>query len=185
MGAMLECARCGRLFSEELVYAFEFFPDNHLCFDCCESLKQLKHSKCCFGKLTQGKMLGYDPKALPCKQLCPDRNVCKLFVGGTVYEYRELTEEARKQALKFLMKSVKVRKRAPTKEVFRSDTNIGKLYNLCKAGCTLEEFEALCKQLGASRSWALRILRREEVNGHEWTLKEKDGRLKLDYPRKS
>lgn len=182
MEGLLECSICGGKFTPEAVYSYEFFPDNNTCYDCCVGMQQKRHDVSCFGKLTQGKNLGYDVKDLACRKLCPDRVVCKLFAGGTIMQFRELTVEARKAALKFLLKP---KKRPPAKVVFRPETNIGKLFALCVKGCTMEEFKALCDKLDANKGWALRILRREEVNGHAWTYEEQNGRIKIKYPRDS
>jgi hypothetical protein len=149
-------------------------------------MQQHAYDVSCFGKLTKGKLLGYDPKDLACKKLCPDRVVCKMFAKGAIMEYRDLTVEARKAAIKFLLKP---KKRPPAKVVFKPDTNIGKLFALCCAGCTERQFMALCKKLDANHGWALRILRREEVNGHSWKYEEAiEGgakRIKITYPRSS
>lgn len=187
MEGILECCLCGVKFTLETVTSYEFFPDNHTCYDCCARMQQQRHEVSCFGKATKGKLLGYDQRDLACRELCPDRAVCKIFVGGTIMEYRELTEEARKAALKFLLKP---KKRAPAKVVFRPDTNIGKLFALCCKGTTFAQFTKLCKKLDANSGWALRILRREEVNGHSWKYEETvssrgDRSIKITYPRSS
>lgn len=175
MSKPLACSRCGNRFGMEDVLAYDYFIQNLLCFDCCERLKSFAASVSCFGK-------EHDPDAVECNKFCPDRVVCPMFQNGKVYEARDLTEESRKKALRFLRtpkKSQPARGALP----FQRTSIIGKGFLLCMKGCTLAELQALCDAQGADIKRLLRLYRHEIYKGHEWDWSERGQDLRIVYPR--
>lgn len=175
MSKQLTCSRCRKGFNIDDVLSYDFFVQNLMCFDCCERLMQFAPSVSCFGKQ-------YDPDAVECKRFCPDRVVCPMFQNGKVYEARDLTEEARKKALRFLRTPRKlpaVKSSLP----FRRDSIIGKGFLLCMKGCTREELQALCDKEGADIKRLLRLYKHEIYKGHQWEWIERGSDLRIVYPR--
>lgn len=179
----LECGRCQHRFSEHDVCCYRFFPDNHLCYKCCKELQRADHKVSCFGKLTVGKRLGYERSAIECKELCPDRRVCVMFAEGSVVKMRELTQEARQKALRFLLAKDRHGK-PPSRVAFRAGSGLAKAFEFLKRGCSRKELTKFCEDSKIDRPWLLRIMRREEANGHEWKWVESADRLQVIYPRK-
>ena len=83
MAAMnaIECVLCERPFTIVDVQLFNFFLANGLCYDCCRKMYKQDEAISCFGKQ-------YDPIAMECKKLCPDRKVCPLFQSGEIKKLR-------------------------------------------------------------------------------------------------
>ena len=170
---VLRCTQCRQQFSEEDVLAYNYFVQNGLCYQCCEAMRKAPVKQSCFGKKRK-----YDSDALECRDLCPDRKVCPMFVNGSIIEYRDLTVEARQQALKFLKRTVK-RKRPPRPYPFRFGTTLHGGFEMCRRGCSRRELEKYCEKRKASIGWLLRILRREECNGHEWKWADSEGTYRI------
>lgn len=57
-----------------------YFAETGICRDCYE--KRQKSKETCFGKVTEGRQLGYDEAAIECSTFCKDRKVCKEFVDS-------------------------------------------------------------------------------------------------------
>lgn len=86
-GKFLECLICTERFSEEEILSGKYRLETMICSYCYSRLQRKPHHQSCFGKpttnLPDGKrLLGYNAKALECKELCPDREVCRLVILG-------------------------------------------------------------------------------------------------------
>lgn len=84
------CESCGVKFTFEDVKLYNFFRSTKTCFDCYVKGKRQAHRAWCFGKLNRvnsaGKIIrwGYDAeKHVECREECPDKEVCPLFVTRT------------------------------------------------------------------------------------------------------
>jgi hypothetical protein len=181
---VLECGSCHSLFKEGAVTVFRFFPDNQLCWQCCVRLYKAPVTVSCFGKVNTDKVHGYDSNTLSCSQLCPDRKVCPMFADESIFQYRELTESARKSALRFLQQQAPKKHTRVPKVIFRPDSNIGKAFMLCQRGCTMRELRKFCAESDTSFKWLIRILRKEIVHGHEWQWIETPEKLQAIYPKR-
>jgi len=89
----LECLKCTKRYSAKSIQRGEYRLETFLCSNCYAQMQQQPYSACCFGKPSYTvtpenpqRQYGYNPKAIECKQLCPDRQVCKLVVQGPSQE---------------------------------------------------------------------------------------------------
>jgi hypothetical protein len=79
---VLECVECSRLFCKEDVLAGLYRLETMICSYCYARHQQQPHHVSCFGKPTirlhdGSLLLGYNPKAIECKEWCLDRKVCR------------------------------------------------------------------------------------------------------------
>ena len=79
------CVVCASRFSEAAVRDGTFFLETLVCLNCYQRMYRQPRSVSCFGKDTLrqkggGHQYGFDPHALECKSVCPDRNICQTFV---------------------------------------------------------------------------------------------------------
>jgi len=72
--AVLECVRCYHRYSAADVKAGSFRLETMICSRCYTKMKQLPARLSCFGK-------GYRASAVECRELCPDKVVCKATCG--------------------------------------------------------------------------------------------------------
>jgi hypothetical protein len=85
---MLECVICFERYSEADIVAGRYWAEPAVCSECYALMQSRPYSASCFGKPSvvnaRGKrLLGYNPKAIECRQLCPDRAVCRRIVWVT------------------------------------------------------------------------------------------------------
>jgi hypothetical protein len=79
---ILGCVSCDQRYSEEDVAAGLYWPQTFTCSKCYARLQQMDITLSCFGKCSEidaatgERYLGYDPEALECREVCPDRVVC-------------------------------------------------------------------------------------------------------------
>jgi hypothetical protein len=85
---LLSCILCEEKFCVGDVKAGRFFATSMVCRGCYERGKQSPYEIWCFGKPSlvdgNGKVeeFGYSEQAEECQSMCPDRKVCRQFVGG-------------------------------------------------------------------------------------------------------
>ena len=84
---MLECVLCRKRFRESDVRALLYFPSTRGCRSCYKHGQDAPYSAWCFGKPVivgpNGRVLeyGYNEKARECREECPDRKICPMFVA--------------------------------------------------------------------------------------------------------
>jgi len=89
---MLACVTCSELFSIKEIDEGKYILSTMQCTECYAVLQDKSYNQSCFGKPTEvdvetGKpiKLGYDPSAIECSTLCPDRKFCcKIVVGDSL-----------------------------------------------------------------------------------------------------
>jgi len=90
---VLVCLLCGHLFNTDDIRRLQYFSSTNICFECYACGQQAAHANWCFGKTTfkDGKVhkYGYDPRKRACREECPDRKICPLFVTGTIFKWRK------------------------------------------------------------------------------------------------
>ena len=80
---VLGCLLCKHRFSRQDIADGLYWPQTYICSSCYARLQQAPLDVSCFGKWTEvdaytgHQHLGYDAKALECRKVCPDREVCK------------------------------------------------------------------------------------------------------------
>lgn len=81
--AVLECLLCRRGVTSEEVRLGLFQLSSNVCNQCYRKMQDSPYEKSCFGKVTivhPKRQLGYNPNAIECKELCPDRVVCRKVI---------------------------------------------------------------------------------------------------------
>jgi hypothetical protein len=81
----LECLLCKTRFTEEKVVRGDYNIETFICSSCYKKMQDKPHEQSCFGKpttifLNGKKHLGYEPEAVECTKLCPDRILCQRIV---------------------------------------------------------------------------------------------------------
>lgn len=80
---ILSCLLCKRRYSRQDVEEGRYWPQTFVCSFCYARMQQAPIQVSCFGKTaevnhrTGHRELGYDPEALECREVCPDREVCR------------------------------------------------------------------------------------------------------------
>jgi hypothetical protein len=176
---VLECLTCEEKYSEQDIAENKFFPRTCICFKCYRNLQKAPISIACFGK--RGKELGYNPLAVECRLLCPDRTICPHFVNGEIPMKHEMSEKDRKAALALLFKSDK--KQKPRAHPFREGTLIHEGFELCRKGTTRAKLDKLCKVWASNQtsSRLLRWYRREQLHGCTWTIVEEGSSIRISF----
>ena len=81
---MIECVVCTIRYSLADIESGLYSLHTGVCSRCYAKMQKQPHHVSCFGKPSvansKGKQLGYNPKAIECKQLCPDRSICRSIV---------------------------------------------------------------------------------------------------------
>lgn len=80
MKKIVECVKCFERYSEEELRNGQYWLETMVCHNCYVEMQQKPYTHSCFGKETRGNKLGYDPTAVECSRLCPDRKVCVKFI---------------------------------------------------------------------------------------------------------
>lgn len=81
---LLRCLECDRQFTLLDVREGMYAGATGICLGC--YIKMQKDGARCFGKKSDGRILGYDPKAIECSAFCPDREICKEFAISGIPE---------------------------------------------------------------------------------------------------
>lgn len=87
--AELGCVTCDRRYSWKDIRKGCYFA-TFVCRECYRRMVSLPYYLSCFGKPTVviphlGQRLpGYDEAAIECKSLCPDREICRGVLEGTI-----------------------------------------------------------------------------------------------------
>jgi hypothetical protein len=179
---ILECLKCERKYSEQDIADLKFFPRTSICYICYRNLQKAPITIACFGK--QDKMQAYNPLAVECRLICPDRTICPKFVSGEIPMKHEMTEQDRKRALKLLYKTdKKYRKR---NHPFREGTLIYEGFELCRQGTTKKALRKLCAewQSNADERRLLRFYRKEDMYGCEWKFIEEGNSIRIVFAQK-
>lgn len=173
-GPLVECTLCYSKFTLADIEAGKYFVSTNVCAGCYRKAVHSPYSVTCFGKPTTSKGYGFNPKALACKRLCPDRAICEgVVLKKIVIEPINLASAAKKIGKP---RDKKVRNRdAP----FRGGTAIAVAFELCLKGCSTKEFDKLVAKLGCDKYRLLRVFRKEAAYGFTWTWKESDGKLRI------
>lgn len=85
----LQCSRCQKEYTLDEILSGAYWLETFTCMECYAHLQGRPHEVSCFGKPTvvsltsDKKKLGYDPDAMECKSVCPDRNICRYVVSGS------------------------------------------------------------------------------------------------------
>lgn len=80
------CRQCGEQYNRKASERWEFFPETRICSSCYEQGRNEDHRVWCFGKTDvvnergETERFGYDPDRRECGEICPDRNICPLFI---------------------------------------------------------------------------------------------------------
>ena len=90
----LECLICRVRYSREDVLSGLYQLSTKICGHCYGRMQASPHAVCCFGKtdliqLDGKRLLGYDPDAVECRDLCPDRNLCASVACPASYNSAE------------------------------------------------------------------------------------------------
>jgi len=85
---ILPCLLCSERFSVQDIAEGKYFVSTGVCFGCYERKQKSSYVDSCFGKnsvLANGLVLyGYNPKIVVCGSICQDKEICKLFLDGSV-----------------------------------------------------------------------------------------------------
>ncbi len=86
---ILECLRCLDRYSKADVRSGLYRLETIVCSRCYARMQRAPHRVSCFGKPTMRTpdwktLLGYNPSAPECRDLCPDRVVCRRVVRAPV-----------------------------------------------------------------------------------------------------
>lgn len=77
---LIPCTLCQERFSLRDVREGRFVAETLICRGCYEKRQKAGFAETCFGKEGGQGWEGYNERALECRGLCPDRNVCRKFV---------------------------------------------------------------------------------------------------------
>ncbi len=82
---MIECLVCAERYSAEDVESGLYQISTFVCSRCYAKMQALPHARSCFGKptfvLSGRRLLGHDPEAAECSEVCPDRIPCSKVAG--------------------------------------------------------------------------------------------------------
>ena len=80
----LECLLCQRRYSFAEIKAGNYFLETMICAYCYRERQRAPRASSCFGKpgRIRPRQYGYNPRALECSRLCPDREVCGMLLTG-------------------------------------------------------------------------------------------------------
>ena len=165
---ILECVRCGTRFGEQDVRELCYFPSTQVCLHCYELGQSSSYALWCFGKSNvlgpAGSIseYGFNLDAKACRDECPDRKICALFVSGV---------------LGGAMGNRKVV--CP----FRQDQSMtAKAWMMCAAkGVMIEELVRWVGRQGGDPGRILRIMRSGKRYDVRWLVDEQIGFLKITY----
>lgn len=73
MSGIFVCVSCSEQYSKEDVKHGLYFPSTSTCLDCYNRMQKSKTT--CFGKKDK-----YDRMTIACRDECPDRKICKVFI---------------------------------------------------------------------------------------------------------
>jgi hypothetical protein len=96
----LECTCCRARFEEDDVRALRFFASTSICLECYKRGQAAPYALWCFGKPNvigkSGRIVqfGFDVQAEECREQCPDRKLCELFVKGRLGKRSGKNEDA-------------------------------------------------------------------------------------------
>jgi hypothetical protein len=86
---LARCVRCRQRYSLADTLAGDYRIETMICSPCYQEMQRLPREQSCFGKpgyvrnpYNPQRIYGYRPRAIECRELCPDRIVCKLVVCG-------------------------------------------------------------------------------------------------------
>lgn len=161
----IECTFCEKRFTEGDILKLNYFLDSRLCYECSKKLYKSDSYYSCFGKQ-------YEPLALECRLLCPDRKVCPLFFSRKIFRLRK----------KFKNELVNIAPVVLTRRYpFRSGTLIDKAFKLCCKSVTKDKLKTWCAQNNTSYYRVLRVLRKGEKYGKKWKVHETQDSITLEY----
>jgi len=164
----VECILCRRSFTEVDILGYRYFIESGICEQCYKKMQALPASISCFGK--NGKH-GYDPISRECKQLCPDRKVCPMFLGSRLQRLKRETTEAIVSGLDQVhVRTNELQKQNP----FRRGSATYEAFNLCKKGVAANQFIQFTRRKGVDKGRLLRMFRKEELYGQQWEWDESE-----------
>lgn len=74
---VLWCLLCGTRFGMISLLDGTYLADTGICKTCYRKMQEDQGT--CFGKKSEGRVLGYDEEAIECNEFCPDKKVCRSF----------------------------------------------------------------------------------------------------------
>ncbi len=91
---VIECLTCRERYSREDVLSGLYQITTKVCGECYSKMQASPHTVSCFGKTTAvqldgTRLLGYDPDARECRELCPDAKLCASVADPGTYNPRE------------------------------------------------------------------------------------------------
>ena len=96
---VLECLLCRQRYSHDDVASHRYWMETKVCSLCYCAMQSKPHHVSCFGKptkLVEGnsrRLYGYNPNSPECSRWCPDREVCRRLVPGTVKRLSIIRQE--------------------------------------------------------------------------------------------
>jgi hypothetical protein len=169
---MLECVLCSGHFNEQDVRECRYFPSTQVCLRCYRKGQASPYGVWCFGKRNvqtpSGKVLeyGFDLEARACREECPDRKICQLFVAGELGE--KMSKKASSQELV-----------CPFKQ---SHSMTAKAWMMCATkGVMIKDLVRWVEKQGGEPHRVLRIMRSGHYLNVRWLVDEQNGFLKITY----
>lgn len=86
----LECILCSQRYSREDILSGMYQLETFICSPCYAKMQRAPYEVSCFGKTCgyiphlNKRLYGYKEDAVECRDVCPDRNICRRAVLGTV-----------------------------------------------------------------------------------------------------
>jgi hypothetical protein len=168
MKLQAECVLCETLYTEEDILSLLFFSATRICYRCYKKLYRSDKSISCFGKQ-------YDPMALECRELCPDRKICPKFFTGKIFKLRKRFES------KIDLINIKPEKIVIRKYPFRQGSIIDRAFKMAIRGVLKSKLKRWCERHSTSYYRITKVLKRQNKYGKKWTFDDDGERIKVGY----